>query len=30
MNNDLKVAHPYGGSLSTWFLVELEFGNGSF
>ena len=25
MNNDLKVAHPYGGSLSTWFLVELEF-----
>ena len=30
MNNDLKVAHPYGGSLCTWFLVELEFGNVSF
>ena len=27
MNNDLQVAHPHSGSSSTWFLVELEFGN---
>ena len=26
-NNDLEVAHPQSGSPSTWFLVELEFGN---
>ena len=30
INNDLKVAHPHCASLSTWFLVELEFGNVSF
>ena len=27
-NNDLEVAHPQSGSLSTLFLVELEFGPG--
>ena len=27
---DLEVAHPQSGSLSTWFLVELEFGNVGF
>ena len=26
-DNDLQVAHPQSGSSSTWFLVELEFGN---
>jgi len=30
MNNDLEVAHPRSGSSSTWFLVELEFGNVGF
>ena len=30
MNNDLEVAHPQSGSSSTWFLVELEFGNVGF
>ena len=29
-NNDLEVAHPRSGSSSTWFLVELEFGNVGF
>ena len=28
--NDLEVAHPQSGSSSTWFLVELEFGNVGF
>ena len=27
---DLEVAHPQSGSLSTWFLVELEFGKIGF
>ena len=27
---DLEVAHPQSGSLSTWFLVELEFENVGF
>ena len=26
----MQAAHPPSGSLSTWFLVELEFGNVSF
>ena len=26
-DDDLEVAHPQSGSSSTWFLVELEFGN---
>ena len=30
INNDLEVAHPQSGSSSTWFLVELEFGNDGF
>ena len=30
INNDLEVAHPHSGSSSTWFLVELEFGNVGF
>ena len=30
INNDLEVAHPQSGSSSTWFLVELEFGNVGF
>ena len=30
INNDLQVAHPQSGSSSTWFLVELEFGNVGF
>ena len=30
MKNDLEVAHPQSGSSSTWFLVELEFGNVGF
>ena len=30
MNNDLEVTHPQSGSSSTWFLVELEFGNVDF
>ena len=30
INNDLQVAHPHSGSSSTWFLVELEFGNVDF
>ena len=30
MNNDLEVAHPQSGPSSTWFLVELEFGNVGF
>ena len=29
-NNDLEVAYPQSGSSSTWFLVELEFGNVGF
>ena len=29
-NKDLEVAHPQSGSSSTWFLVELEFGNVGF
>ena len=29
-NNDLEVAHPQSGSSSTWFLVELQFGNVGF
>ena len=31
-DNDLEVAHvhPQSGSLSTWFLMELEFGNVGF
>ena len=29
-NNDLEVAHLQSGSSSTWFLVELEFGNVGF
>ena len=29
-NNDLEVAHPQSGSLSTWFLIELEFENVGF
>ena len=29
-NNDLEVAHRQSGSPSTWFLVELEFGNVGF
>ena len=29
-NNDLEVAHPQSGSPSTWFMVELEFGNVGF
>ena len=28
--NDLEVADPRSGSSSTWFLVELEFGNVCF
>ena len=32
INNDLEVAHPHSEirSSSTWFLVELEFGNAGF
>ena len=30
INGDLEVAHPQSGSLSTSFLVELEFGNVGF
>ena len=30
LSNDLQVAHPHSGSSSTWFLVELEFGNVGF
>ena len=30
INNDLEVAHPQSGSSSSWFLVELEFGNVGF
>ena len=30
INNDLEVAHPQSGSSSTWFLVELQFGNVAF
>ena len=30
INNNLQVAHPHSGSSSTWFLVELEFGNVGF
>ena len=30
INNDLQVAYLYSGSSSTWFLVELEFGNAGF
>ena len=26
----MQVAHPHSGSSSTWFLVELEFGNVGF
>ena len=26
----MEVAHPQSGSLSTWILVELEFGNSGF
>ena len=26
----MEVAHPHSGSSSTWFLVELEFGNVGF
>ena len=26
----MEVAHPQSGSSSTWFLVELEFGNVGF
>ena len=29
-SNDLEVAHPPSGTSSTWFLVELEFGNVGF
>ena len=29
-NDDLEIAHPQSGSSSTWFLVELEFGNVGF
>ena len=29
-NNDLEVAHPQNGSLSTRFLIKLEFGNVGF
>ena len=29
-DDDLEVGHPQSGSLSTWFLVELEFGNVGF
>jgi len=29
-NNDLEVVHLQKGSSSTWFLVELEFGNVGF
>ena len=28
--NDLEVVHPQSDSSSTWFLIELEFGNVSF
>ena len=28
--NELEVAHPQSGSSSTWFLIELEFGNVGF
>ena len=30
INNDLEVAYPQSDSSSTWFLVELEFGNIGF
>ena len=30
INDDLEVAHPQSGPSSTWFLVELEFGNVGF
>ena len=30
INNDLEIAHPQSGCSSTWFLVELEFGNAWF
>ena len=30
INNDLEVAHPQSGSLSSSFLVKLEFGNVGF
>ena len=30
IRNDVEVAHPDSGSSSTWFLVELEFGNVGF
>ena len=26
----MQIAHPHSGSSSTWFLVELEFGNVGF
>ena len=29
-DDDFEVAHPQSGSSSTWFLVELEFGNVDF
>ena len=29
-DDDFEVAHPQSGSSSTWFLVELEFGNVGF
>ena len=29
-DDDLEGGHPQSGSLSTWFLVELEFGNAGF
>ena len=29
-NNDLEVVHPQSDSSSTWFLIELEFGNVGF
>ena len=30
INDNLEIAHPLSGSSSTWFLVELEFGNVGF
>ena len=29
-DDDLELGHPQSGSLSTWFLVKLEFGNVRF
>ena len=30
LNNNLDVGHPHSGTMSSWFLVKLEFGNVGF